>query len=234
MSVATDGDEHVRFDLGLYVLGKLPLDEQRAVRRHLDQCSACLADYQELRDLTDVLASLREDERRALADQLRPQTAPRALRVPVAEPSPAPAVSPIPIRRNGWFTARAKVMAVAAAFVLVGGIGIGAALTSGERGPVGVSVSDTDEVTGVTLSVTLEPRESGSIVRAVTAGLTPGQQIQLIAVTTDGATVVVDEIIASHAEEEMVATVSKRPGDIAFFTVTKVGGSVLARVVVPH
>jgi hypothetical protein len=46
---------HVREDLGAYVLGSLPQDEQNAVRAHLDDCAECRARHAEIAGLPGLL-----------------------------------------------------------------------------------------------------------------------------------------------------------------------------------
>jgi anti-sigma factor RsiW len=50
-----------RDDIGAYVLGALDPDENAQVRRHLESCAACRADYHDLLPVRDWLASLAPD-----------------------------------------------------------------------------------------------------------------------------------------------------------------------------
>ena len=51
--------EHVRRDLGAYVLGALEPEEEAAVREHLASCTECAAEHAELAGLRRVLALAR-------------------------------------------------------------------------------------------------------------------------------------------------------------------------------
>jgi len=50
------GCDHVRPDIGAYVLGALEPDEEVAVRRHLASCSSCAAEHASLAGLPRLLA----------------------------------------------------------------------------------------------------------------------------------------------------------------------------------
>jgi len=62
MSIAFDGDGHVRTTLGLYYLGGLTDDEQTAVERHLASCESCLTEYDDAGELVLYLRTLGKDD----------------------------------------------------------------------------------------------------------------------------------------------------------------------------
>lgn len=100
MTAAAQGDGHVHLQLGVYVLGALPADEEFTVAQHLVGCSECTsaaADLAEVRGLLDRL-----DERGvsrllegAAAAALAP-TPPAAGSVPPVPAQSAPALSDSP------------------------------------------------------------------------------------------------------------------------------------------
>jgi anti-sigma factor RsiW len=70
MSHTTLGDDHVRLLLGLYVMGKLPESERKAVEAHLSECAQCHDEFVELVEMPSLLAMLTDRDIQAL-DQLR-------------------------------------------------------------------------------------------------------------------------------------------------------------------
>jgi len=88
--------EHVRLDLGAYVLGGLEPEEEAAVREHLASCAECAAEHASLAGLPRLLAlaapidddgplapapAVEERVLDAIASE-RPRRAPRRLRLP--------------------------------------------------------------------------------------------------------------------------------------------------------
>ncbi len=63
--------EHLRPDLGAYVLGGLDPDQAAAVKRHLESCPECAAEYEALAPLPELL-SLAGGAEEATAEPLSP------------------------------------------------------------------------------------------------------------------------------------------------------------------
>jgi hypothetical protein len=123
--------EHVRHDLGGYVLGALEPSEEAAVREHLPSCSACAAEHARLAGLPALLslagpaadagppaAALEERVLDAVASE-RPQRAPRR--------------RPRLLRPRVLVPAAAALAAIAVALVL--------AVGGGDRPPSGFEVA---------------------------------------------------------------------------------------------
>jgi hypothetical protein len=124
------GCEHVRHDLGGYVLGALEPEEEAAVREHLASCSACAAEHARLAGLPDLLTlagpaadaggpapALEERVLDAIASE-RPRSSPRRRRL---------------LRPRVLVPAAAALAAVAVALVI--------ALGGGEEAPSGFEVA---------------------------------------------------------------------------------------------
>jgi predicted anti-sigma-YlaC factor YlaD len=58
MGYTTGEGEHVRLQLGVYLLGGLSTMDQKAVADHLSGCDACRAECDELHEVTILLAAV--------------------------------------------------------------------------------------------------------------------------------------------------------------------------------
>jgi anti-sigma factor RsiW len=74
-----------QLQLGLFVVGALPLDEHLAVEDHLAQCAACRAECDELSEVPALLSLLSDDGIRTLTDEFSPVD---QRRQPVSEDPP--------------------------------------------------------------------------------------------------------------------------------------------------
>jgi predicted anti-sigma-YlaC factor YlaD len=158
--------------LGVYLLGALDPDERAAVERHLTTCQLCRAELAELAGLPAMLERL-------TLDDLTPEPVPpsddlfeRVAAQARAETDPA-ATRPLALRYR-------RLLAVAAALVLVAGVGIGswAALRPS---------SDTHISAGhVRMQVTLASQATGTTLAVSVSGLPTDEHCRLIAVAKDG------------------------------------------------
>jgi hypothetical protein len=62
-------DPHVRFSLGLYLLGSLPQLERESVERHLASCADCRTESDQLGEVVAALALLSEEEGREVVEE---------------------------------------------------------------------------------------------------------------------------------------------------------------------
>ncbi|WP_327006904.1 zf-HC2 domain-containing protein [Dactylosporangium sp. NBC_01737] len=205
---AEQGDGHVRLQLGAYVLGALPADEELAVTQHLAECSQC-ADI--ATDLTDVRRVLDRLDGSGVARLLEAVAAPPISPAPthsvpaqagptqagLALPSPArPAAdspgksAPPPGRPPGGPRRRrarpTRVVVSAVALALAVGISIGAWLGAKEPVNVRLAGNDTDTQSGVSVSVTVVGEPDGARVEAVVEELTVNQSYRLYALGDRG------------------------------------------------
>jgi anti-sigma factor RsiW len=122
--------EHLRPDLGAYVLGGLDPDEAAAVKRHLESCPECAAEYEALAQLPDLL-SLAGGAEEATAEPLSPAFEERLLDAFARDRS----VSPRRRRRRlAWRPLRPRWLAIGAA-----------ALVTAAAAAAGIAVLDEDE-----------------------------------------------------------------------------------------
>jgi anti-sigma factor RsiW len=54
--------EHVRLQLGVYLLGALSTKDEKAVADHLARCGACRAECDELHEVTILLAAVKPED----------------------------------------------------------------------------------------------------------------------------------------------------------------------------
>ena len=260
MTRSANDDEHVLLQLGFYVLGALPADEHRAVIEHLGRCRDCYAESVELSEVPLFLSLLTtedvEELARALADSPEPSAAAGAVPAPRVLPAPdqpfeSPATAPSgrpsrppsvdstrsrPGRGRLWltrrprFTTRSRLVVSAIAVALVMGVGIGVWLNDSGPQAITLAGSQTDSTTGVTMSVTVVGQAGESHVEATVTGLQAGLGYQLYAVDRHGDTSVVARWTADGGPYTFSGDIGGVPDDIAFFTVTLVGGSVVVTV----
>lgn len=107
-------------DVAAYALGALPDDERRRFEQHLETCELCRSDLADLKPVVDALP--------AATDALEP---PRGLKKRIMSVVEAEArereKAERPVRRS-WFAWRPVPAFVAAAVLLLAGVGIGVAV----------------------------------------------------------------------------------------------------------
>jgi hypothetical protein len=242
MTRPANGDEHVQLQLGLFVLGALSPQEHLAVTEHLARCPQCWQESIELSEVPAFLSLLTPQDVDQLAREFGAEsrgggpTVPTP-RTPVADrpasggrAATGPGRRPHRPRSRTGLTGRARFVVSAVAVALVVGIGVGVWLRGG--GPVAITLagSDTNTVTGVTISVTVTGQAHGSRVDATVKGLRPGVEYQLYVVDVHGQTTIVAHWVAGEGPYTYSGDLAATTDDIAFFTVTQTDGSVVVTV----
>lgn len=179
-----------REDLGAYLVGALDADEAERMRRHLEECPACRAEYAELAPVVGMLASVP-------AEALAPDAA------PVAPPDPA-----------GWerLRARAGLTGVAtipdAAPVRQLRIGLGSAGPGSGQNAAGTRPPGRTRTRRRPLRPTAAAALSGALVAAVAFGVYAG-------VHQDGGDTAAgtETVSAADAVTGVSGTIQYRPTD---------------------
>jgi anti-sigma factor RsiW len=197
--------------LGAYVLGALEPDERRQVQDHLDVCATCSAELAELQGLPALLARVRPEDLAPVAVTPSPELFARVSAV---------AGTRRPRRSRTWAL-------VAAALLVVLGLGIGVSLwqsDSGER-----TASATAGPVEVTLTAT--PANEGSALEVAVAGLHPRETCALVAVDRDGRSHPIGDWPTSEAGDgTWRGWADIEPRDLAEVVVLGDGGRELVRV----
>jgi Putative zinc-finger len=148
---------------------------------------------------------------------------------PTNRPStPTPAGRPG--RRSRGAGSRSRLVLSAIAVALVVGVAIGVWLRSSDPVPITLAGSDTNTVTGVSMSVTVVGHGDQSHVDASVRGLRSGGQYQLYAVDSHGQTSVVARWVAGVPPYAYSGDLQVSTDDLAFFTVTQSDGAVVVTV----
>ncbi|OLF12217.1 hypothetical protein BLA60_09505 [Actinophytocola xinjiangensis] len=220
--------EHDRSVLGAYALGALDPAEERAVHAHVSTCQEC---QRELAEFVDLRAALDQVPPEAFLDgppdggDLLLRNTLRRVR---AEETPAP-------RRRGGLIAVAA--AVVAAVALGGGIVIGRA-TAPEPAtalPAGtISAEATDQTTGASMRVQVEPRAGWVWVNAFVDGVPAGEKCELVVVPREGDPLVAGSWVVSDkgAAEglPLEGTALIPPGQVKEVRVDTLDGRTMVRV----
>jgi hypothetical protein len=236
MTRPANGDEHVQLQLGLYVLGGLSPDEHLAVTEHLHRCAECRAESIELGEVPAFLSMLTPEDVDQLAREFGSRGAGRSVPAPRPPTTGRPpsggrgVAGPGRPRTNRALTGRARFVLSAIAVALVAGIGLGLWLRPGAPVAVTLAGSDTNTVTGVTMSVTVTGQSGGSHVDATIKGLHPGTEYQLYVVDVHGQTTIVAHWVAGDGPYSYSGDMPAPTDGIAFFTVTQTDGSVVVTV----
>lgn len=235
------GQDHVQLQLGLYVLGALSSSERAVVEEHLANCAPCRTECAELSEIPALLSLLTREDVRSIADQFPPRLldADRpASRPPNQDTDPRPPIRPAPAGNRGQPAkalrprrARQGLLVVLAtlALALVVGVGIGLRLASSPAA-ITLAGSDTNAVTGVTMSITVVGLADASRVTATAKGLNPGVLYQLYAVDSRGQTLIVASWTAQDEPYTYAGDLRVPAGDLAFFTLTDLNGQVVITV----
>jgi hypothetical protein len=235
----------------LYVLGALSSVESGAVEEHLAGCAECRAECRELSEVPAFLSLLTQEDVRSLADEFAPRTqdikefaavpAPRVQAgAPPSRPPTGPTTThprpsgdqrrlpkPANLRRPRH---RSRFVLAAVALALIAGVSLGLELASNSPSAVTFAGSETNTVTGVTMSVTVVGVANGSHVTATVKGLHPGVEYNLYAVDSQGHTQTVAQWLAEDKPYAYAADVQVRADDLAFFTIAGTDGQVVVTV----
>jgi hypothetical protein len=119
---------------------------------------------------------------------------------------------------------------LAAAAVLIIGVGIGVALLRPQASPPAepfVVTNASETAAGIAATVTVSASPSGSTVELVVHGLKAGTRYTLTVVTRDGHTLPAIDWVATGVGQTLHGDVSAAVGDLTFFAVTGPEGVVL-------
>jgi anti-sigma factor RsiW len=203
-----------RIALGAYVLGSLEPAERSRVERHLTECSACRNVLTDLAVVPGLLSRTTVDDLGAVEVATVPLQAERAVRE---------------LNRRRHAARRRNAMAaVAAAAMIVTGVGIGLAVT-GSSG--GTTVSATSETTHVSARVNIANRTSGTVFSLRLSGVAPGEHCALVAVSRAGDQQTAANWIASYQGKAKVRGESAiRQSDLVSLRVVTATGEQLVSI----
>jgi anti-sigma factor RsiW len=160
--------DHLRPDLGAYVLGGLDPDEAAAVRRHLETCEDCAAELDALAPLPGLL-SLAGGAEEAAQKPLSPAFEERLLDAYARDRTHSPR------RRLAWRRPRLRWLAVAAATTAAAAAAIaGISLGGGEEEPARryeVSFQNVSGPDAARAAANLESDDEGTEVHLWVSGL---------------------------------------------------------------
>ncbi|UOY00323.1 anti-sigma factor family protein [Blastococcus sp. PRF04-17] len=197
--------------LGAYLLGALDPAERRQLDRHLAECPECAAELDELRGLPALLD-------RVDPDDLRP--------VPVAPSADLFERMSAAAGTTGRHRRRALGL-VAAAVLVLGGVGAGVATWAGAPGEQTVSAVEGP----VEVRITATPAEDGVELHVAVAGMRPGELCQLVAVDESGGRHPAGQWpVSADGDGEWVGWADVDAGALAGVAVLGDGGRELARL----
>lgn len=228
-----DAVPHVEMELGLYALGALGRDEAALVEKHLHGCPLCTDAYDLIRDIPTLLARQSPDDVAHLLATTGGHVGngKRTLNRDARPAGAGPRSGTIRRSRTlaGW-PLRSRLVLVAAAVVLLAGIGAVIARLLPQDTPPGPSlvvINASEPANGIKATVTVTAATPGSTVEVLVQGLTSGTRYTLTAVTRDGRTLSVLAWVATGADQTVDGLVPAAMGELAFFAVTGPDGVVL-------
>lgn len=124
---------------GAYAIGALDPDELRAFETHLDQCATCREEVRSLSVVVEALAETRDDALPGPSPDLAARVE-RELRTTPQDGRPVTSLDAVRQRRRPV----ARVLAIAAAVLIVAAVGVGALLQG--LGPQGSTLSDFERI----------------------------------------------------------------------------------------
>jgi hypothetical protein len=221
--------------LGLHYMDALDPAQSDVIHRHLEECSVCRAQADEVIDTVAALALLGIDD---------------VVSGKAATPRPAPArrgAGPVrpsgrggstrpgqPKGRTGKLLRAGSLLALV---LVLAGLGLATLVRSpqGEPTPMATAAAvATDETTGASASVTVTGEGSdGVIIRATVSGLRDGVAYVLYAVTSDSTTGEVSRWTGTAAVQDVSGFLPVRLGDLSFFTVSLADGRPVVSVYLP-
>ena len=250
------GRDHTQVQLGLYVLGALSPDESAAVDAHVAECAQCRTESARLGEVPAFLSMLTSEQVRSIADAFPPPPRPDAHRtaahvIGVHRPragsetrrpsgggdsarTQAQARSDgsrrPPTRASLRLGRRTSFWLVLTATALVLGVGVGLRLASSSPTVITLAGTETDTVTGATMSVGVVGADMAAHVNATVKGLRPGVEYELYAVDATGRTQVIARWLGEDKPYTYVGDLSVRVDKLAFFTIRQNGGGVVITV----
>jgi len=234
-------DAHVDQELlGLHYMDALDPAQSDVIHRHLEECSACRAQADEVIGTVAALALLGIDD-------VVPGTA--------ATPPPAPAparggTAPVrpsgrggstrpgqPKGRSGRTGKLVRTGSLLALVLVLAGLGLATLVRAPQGKPTPVVTAAavaTDGTTGASASVMVSSEgDDGVTVRATVSGLRDGAAYVLYAVTSDSATGEVSRWTGTAAVQDVSGYLPVRIGDLSFFTVSLADGGPVVSVYLP-
>jgi len=244
MTPPGEAGPHVQLKLGPYVLGALPFADSLAVEEHIERCATCRAECDELADVPDFLRLLSLADVETLAAGARDDAAaagtpvraasgpptPPAGRRPATAASKATTAPPSRSRRRRAVPHRYRFLVYAAAAILVVGVFTGVWLRPDESVAVTLAGAQTDSVTGVRMAVTAVAQDGRAHVTADVAGLSPGREYTLYAVSTRGETREMTRWVTDDGRDSLTGELAFGTDALAFFTVVAADDSVVVTV----
>ena len=222
-------DEHVTELIGCYVLGVASAEDEFRVERHLLTCSACQDEAAYVGDVALHLAHHASELARVGPASVA--SGPTSVGARSTTPSRSP------LRRKGWRRGEnrrlGKVALLAATFVAVAGVGLGAWLRV--PGPVdarttNVVMTATDQSDGLSAVLAVTPGAGDVALRITVRGLHVGQTYQLVIIPNPGQVVVVSQWRATGTTQEIQGTVPVPETDVGLLAIARPNGSVLLSV----
>jgi predicted anti-sigma-YlaC factor YlaD len=223
-------DEHVTELIGCYVLGVASAEDEFRVERHLLTCSICQNEAAYVGDVALHLAHHANE----LAWVGPASVASRPTSVGARSTTPSRSRR----RRKGWRWGEdrrtlGKVALLAATFVAVAGIGLGAWLRL--PGPVdarttNVVMTATDQSDGLSAVLVVTPGADDVALRITVRGLHVGQTYQLVVIPNPGQRVVVSQWQATGTTQEIQGTVPVPETEVGLLAIARPNGTVLLSV----
>jgi len=217
--------------LGVYVLGAVDPLTRSAIEAHLDTCADCRAEWESLAGLPAVLDQVTLDDLSVAAPANAPEASAdlfdRILTQARAEEQHRPVRSRT--MRHRW------VAAVAAAVVLIAGVGVGVVVAGRDHGAPSGSVADTRVgVNGdVRMTVALAAQTTGTSIKVAVSGLPNDEHCRLIAVAKDGTRDVAGRWDATYEGSAQQVGSTRIPRDqLAKLVLVGTGGHRLVQVTV--
>lgn len=222
----TSGNGHDPVDVGAHVLGLLDDDEARAVELHLNGCAPCRREWEELREMSDLMADLPPEaflEGPPDGDLVLART----LRQVRAETR---------ARRRRRIGGAAAAAAVVVAAVLGGGVLVGRATAPSTVTAAGTFTVDGTGPHGATMTAAVSPAAGWVRVAATVKGVPQGEHCRLWVVRKNGTREIAGTWVVGAAGEKNGMTLDGSadvaPADIAAVTVENTAGEpyVTARI----
>jgi len=198
METMSDACGEWRIALGAYVVGALEAEERDAVEDHLAGCAGCREELTMLATVPAALSRLRGspgfNAESVLATEERSASA-RPMGGAVTRPGGAK-VRPSLLERTVAELARRRRsrllrwrLALGSAAVMVGALGTTVGILAVNQAPttvVAARMSGADSSTGVSADAALVAEDWGTSIQLDIKGVTPGDQCELVAVTSNG------------------------------------------------
>ena len=219
--------------LGSFSLGHLDAAEAAPVQAHLDGCATCRAELAEIAPLADELGALDPDR---ISDVVSPPPGlGLRIRAAVAQERVLLDARAARAARQGTARRRTRALLAAAAGVvlLLGGVGLGAALTREPAAPAvpveQLAVERADGAAPVVQSAGLVAHTWGVEVKLVARGFTEGERFRAVVRSGDGELLPAGEFLGT-GDRPLTCNLQAallRPDTDAFVVLDETGAPVL-------